>query len=124
MTLGAKLALGALVAVLFAWFVLRLTKPQVEKKFRGAFVGGAGALAGAALVLIGLKKKPKPGDELDERKPADTLKETESRYETDDDFDELAERATSDELVRAPDVGGDIDDELADFRAGSDELVD
>jgi len=120
----AKALLVLLVALALAWGLLRLFRPELEKKHRAKLVVGASALGGFALAVVTLgayKRKPKEDPPPVTVDPTEVLEEIEERFDTDDNFEE--ELGNADTLDPVPPRGDSLSDELADFRAGSDELL-
>lgn len=118
---------GALGAVLVSWLALRLLRPELELRYRGALIAGASVLVGVLLAVVTLgasRREPKTPETLPKPPavdPKEVLEDVEERFETDDTFEELENNA--DDLVKPVDLSGDLALELADFRKGSSELL-
>jgi len=114
------LVLGALAV----WGAFRIFRPKIERRLRTGFVVALSALSGFALAFVTLGKYKRSRPETGSQETVDAkevLEEIEDRFGTSDTFEELENAA--DDLFPTPPSGDSLDDELADFRSGSAELV-
>jgi hypothetical protein len=120
MTCVISSLVASIVACASAWVVLRVVRPELAKRARGAIVGAALAIGGALVAILSLgllsKKKEITSSAID---PIQDLEDTAAKYETEDDFDRFAE----DDTLDPPPPPAPLNDELEDFRAGADELL-